>query len=318
MPNSTNPSDYCTLGTCPLSEAHVNYVPSLPGNAFFLALFAVLLAAQVVLVIRYRTWGYFAGLFGGLVLEVIGYAGRLQMHSNPFRFNPFLEYLVCLTIAPAFLSGSIYICLGRIVTIYGENISRLQPKTYTIVFVTCDLVSLILQAAGGAITSMAKSNQNGLAQNGINIMIAGLSFQVASLALFMGLCLDFAWEVRKNHHDLNPNIRIREVRESVLWKAFLVGLALATLTIFVRSAFRVAELQGGFHSALANNQVMFMILEGAMIAIATICMTVLHPGLCFNGLWDATKWTFRRSRKGEQDTVEMGDNRKASPSPTLA
>lgn len=68
-----------------------------------------------------------------------------------------------------------------------------------------------------------------------------------------------------------------------------IGLALATITIFVRSVFRVAELKGGFHSSLANNQVLFMILEGAMIGIATLCLTVFHPGICFGGQWGEAK-----------------------------
>lgn len=136
-------------------------------------------------------------------------------HSN--------RYLICLTIGPAFLSASIYICLGRIVTIYGESVSRLRPRTYTIVFVTCDLVSLIMQAVGGAITSIADSDQYDLAQAGINIMIAGLASQVASLALFTALCLDFAWKVFKNPNDLNPDNSMRKLRQSPRWKAFLAG-----------------------------------------------------------------------------------------------
>jgi hypothetical protein len=92
MSNSTeHSSQYCTLDTCPITEAYVYYVPSLAGNAIFVAIFALLLVAQIVLGIRYRTWAYLAGLSGGLVLEVIGYAGRIQMHYNPFRFDPYLE-----------------------------------------------------------------------------------------------------------------------------------------------------------------------------------------------------------------------------------
>jgi hypothetical protein len=194
------------------------------------------------------------------------------------------------------------------------------------------LVSLILQAAGGAITSIADADQYDLAQDGINIMIVGLASQVASLALFMVLCLDFAWKVIKNPQDLNPDTRMRELRQSLRWKAFLagkdyhsqstgliarridyvlLGLALATLTIFVRSVFRVAELNEGFHSSLANNQVLFMILEGAMIAIAVICMTILHPGFCFDGLWDQTKWSFRRSRDCEMQLIEVSAEHEA-------
>lgn len=73
----------------------------------------------------------------------------------------------------------------------------------------------------------------------------------------------------------------------------------------MRSVFRVAELKEGFHSSIANNQVMFMVLEGAMIAIAVICMTALHPGFCFDGLWDQTKWSFRRSRDSEMQLMDI-------------
>ncbi len=65
----------------------------------------------------------------------------------------------------------------------------------------------------------------------------------------------------------------------------VVALALASLTIFIRSCFRVAELQGGFGGKLANQEVTFMILEGGMICIASISLTVLHPGLVFGRYW---------------------------------
>jgi hypothetical protein len=81
------------------------------------------------------------------------------------------------------------------------------------------------------------------------------------------------------------------------------SLALATVAIFVRSVSRVAELKGGFHSSLANNEVLFMILEGAMISIAILCLTILHPGVCFLGQWNETKWKFRRSIDSEMELI---------------
>ncbi|GFF26712.1 sphingoid long-chain base transporter RSB1 [Aspergillus udagawae] len=286
--NTTNPSDYCTLGTCPLSLANFDYVPNLAGNVLYLALFGTMLVANLGLGIYYRTWGYLVGMIGGLALEVIGYVGRIQLHYNPFPFDPFLEYLICLTIGPAFLSAAIYICLGHIVVVYGEDISRLKPRTYTIIFVICDFLSLVLQAAGGAITSTAGHDQQNLRQTGINIMIAGLASQVASLGVFLCLCADFAWRVYKNPDKLNESMY--HIRKTLKWKAFLTGLTVATLAIFVRSIFRVAELREGFNGPLANDEVTFMILEGAMMVIATLCLTVLHPGYCFGGYWDQTSW----------------------------
>ena len=88
-----NNTDFCTLSTCPLSLANQDYVPTLAGNALYAAIFGILLLIQLFFSLRYRTWGYLVGMFGGLLLEVLGYIGRVQMHSNPFTQGPFLLYV---------------------------------------------------------------------------------------------------------------------------------------------------------------------------------------------------------------------------------
>lgn len=39
--------------------------------------------------------------------------------------------IVCLTIAPAFMAGGIYLCLRRIVYAFGPENSRIRPESYT-------------------------------------------------------------------------------------------------------------------------------------------------------------------------------------------
>ena len=53
---------------------------------------------QLGLGIRYRTWGFLGGMFGGLVLEIVGYISRIQLHFNPFAKNPFLMYVNSLNL----------------------------------------------------------------------------------------------------------------------------------------------------------------------------------------------------------------------------
>ena len=93
--NSTYVMDpeLCTLSTCPLSLANQDYVPTLAGNTLYATIFGILLLVQLVFGIRYKTWGYLVGMIGGLLLEVLGYIGRIQMHSNPFTQGPFLLYV---------------------------------------------------------------------------------------------------------------------------------------------------------------------------------------------------------------------------------
>ncbi|MCJ1337747.1 hypothetical protein MMC09_003030 [Bachmanniomyces sp. S44760] len=263
----------CTLKTCPLELANLDYDPSLGGNLVFLIIFSVLLVVQLGLGIAYRTWGFMVATAMGLVLEVIGYVARVQMHYNPFTANPFLMYIICLTIAPVFLSAAIYICLARIIVIYGEDIARFTTKAYTVTFMCCDFFSLILQAAGGAITDTADSGSP-FQQTGINIMIAGLAFQVVSLFVFICLASDYFLSVLRHHASTTAILPCSRS----LWLAFITSLALATMTIFIRSCFRVAELKGGFDSGLANNQSLFIGLESTMVTIACIALTVFHPG----------------------------------------
>lgn len=323
-------SQQCTLETCPLSYAHISYLPNLGGNSFYVAVFAFFIPVQLIMGFWTRTWGFVIGITCGLILEVLGYIARIKMRDNPFidrwftmyvrNFSsrtPFFlntltglifRYMVCLTIAPAFISAAIYVSLARIIGVYTTSASRIRQRTYSLIFVACDVVSLLLQAAGGAITT---SNDNSTVQSGINIMIAGLASQVASLTLYLAVCVDFGGRIYRsqshgnyyfqralkhgspqdalenlNRNELTLDPQFARLRASKIWRAFLVSQGLATICIYIRSIFRVAELSGGFNGYLANNEVTFMVLEGAMISIAAICLSIFgHPGVGFQGQW---------------------------------
>ncbi|KAH6722146.1 RTA1 like protein-domain-containing protein [Leptodontidium sp. MPI-SDFR-AT-0119] len=298
--------DLCTLETCDLSMASFLYIPTLPGNALFAAIFGVYIVAQLFLGIKHKTWGYMIAMVMGLVLEIIGYVGRIMLHNDPFSNDNFLMYLVTLTIAPAFLSASIYLCLARIVNVYGENLSRFKPRTYTLFFVTCDIICLVLQALGGGIA--ASSDTQSSNDLGRNIMLAGLVLQVVSLTFFAIAAGEFGFRVWKGRGQWNE--RYISIVSTRLFKTFLVGLAVATVAIFIRSAYRIAELSGGFNSHLfTDDEVTFMILEGVMIIIACFCLTAFHPAVSFQGVWHETNFVFRTSKNKTEKMMynETGD-----------
>ena len=219
----TSPDESCTLATCPLEFSYSAYQPTFLGNLVYAIVFAICLVAHLVYGARHRTWGFTIAFVCGLILEICGYVGRMLMHYNPFKEANFMLYLVPITIAPAFLTAGIYLCLARIVVLYsterGVDVSRLRPGTYTLVFVVCDFISLLLQAAGGAIASMADTKS--LEDTGINIMIAGLAFQVASMTLFIGLAGEVGWRIRTAGKLEKGGDG--EVSGSVLFKRFLIG-----------------------------------------------------------------------------------------------
>jgi hypothetical protein len=136
-------------------------------------------------------------------------------------------------------------------------------------------------------------------------MIGGLSFQVASLFVFMLACADYALRLWRSPDSWN--MTYADLYTSKLFKGFLFSLGVATFTIFVRSCFRVAELSGGFNGALANSEITFMVLEGAMIAIASLCLTTFHPGVCFKGIWAQCNFKMRVGKAGKGDSGDESD-----------
>jgi hypothetical protein len=225
-----------------------------------------------------------------------------MLHNSPFDNNYFLMYLVTLTIAPALLTAAIYLCLSRIVIVYGPHLSRFAPRTYTLVFCTCDIISLVLQALGGGIASTADTVSS--SDLGKNIMLAGLGFQVFSLILFALAAGEFALRVHQNKGGRNP--RYEELVSSKLFKSFLFGLVVAGVTIFVRSVYRCIELSGGFNGTLfVSDEALFMVLEGVMIVLATTCLTVLHPAVAFRGAWGEANFRFRKSRGAGEEGFKM-------------
>ncbi|OBT62473.1 hypothetical protein VE03_07988 [Pseudogymnoascus sp. 23342-1-I1] len=272
----------------------MDYVPTLAGNAAYAAAFGLLLVAQLGLGIKYKTWGFMVGMICGLMIEIVGYGGRIMLHNNPFDFNNFVIYLVCLTISPAFLAGALYLCLSRIVIIYGQHISRFSPRTYAITFMTSDFISLVLQGAGGGLAATAMTKSEG--DTGKAIMVAGVVFQVVSLLTFMGLWLEFILRLhRTNESDRDE--RFAQLRATKKFTWFQYALGTAVVLVFIRSVYRIAELQQGFDGPIANDELSFMILEGPMIFLAVLAMTVLHPGIGSGDNWSSAAWSLKQSRK---------------------
>jgi hypothetical protein len=141
-----------------------------------------------------------------------------------------------------------------------------------------------LQAAGGGIASVKTHNDED-PKVGNNIMIAGLSVQVVTLLTFILFALDFAvrtsLRIRKLGSQSALDPRHGSLRNSWVFKSFIIALTLSTLCIFTRCVYRVAELSEGWSGHLMKVQNYFIGLEGGIIVGAVYLLNLFHPGLCF-------------------------------------
>ena len=60
-----------------------------------LVLFSAALVAHGVQGTYYRAWGTLIAMSWGCICEVLGYAGRLMLHNNPFNLDGLVEVVFC-------------------------------------------------------------------------------------------------------------------------------------------------------------------------------------------------------------------------------
>lgn len=284
-----------------------NY-PSFGGNIALVVVFSIFLTFHVISGVFYHQWWFLFCWTCGLALEILGYAGRIWSSQNIMSFDAFVMQLVCLTLGPCFLMAGIYYVIAQLTLIYGQKFSVLRPMQYSFLFIIGDLISIILQAAGGGVAAGSLSQYEST-EDGSHIMVAGLAFQVFTIAAFQIFWYIFFFRVYrsyKKHGDSEFNPHFTHIRERKFLVPFIFGISFAVVLIFVRSIYRLIELAEGWSSNLATKEIYFMILEALMVSLASCVLTFLTPGLAYGRnshlyIDKSLKATFGKHYKNNKD-----------------
>ncbi|CAI6099823.1 unnamed protein product [Clonostachys chloroleuca] len=271
LPNgliSFGPDANCTLELCPVEWSVYTYRPSLVANIALPIIFGILGLIHTYLGFRWKSWGFMVGMQLGSVSAIIGYGGRIMMYNDPFSFAAFIMQTLCLTIAPVFYTASIYVTLSKTVIFFDPSLSRFKPKLFYWIFLPLDILCLILQSAGGALSSILDDPDIG-----VGVSLAGLVLQVVVLFFFGVAFTDYMVRYWMTGRASSFDWRI---------KAFLSGLAIAVILILARSAYRVAELRDGYHGEMMKHEIPFIVLEGVLIVLSGAALLFSHPGFVFS------------------------------------
>ncbi|KIX05063.1 uncharacterized protein Z518_05935 [Rhinocladiella mackenziei CBS 650.93] len=269
---------------CPVEHSIYGYYPSIGANCFFVAFFAMCGALQLYAGIRYKTWTYLIAMFLACVDQSLGYIGRVILHQNPFNRVGFQIQICCLILGPAFNSAAIYLVLKHITLCFGPEYSRIRPNWYTWIFISGDLVSLVIQAFGGALAATANDNLD-RQKLGDDLMMAGIAFQVVTLLFFAGAASWYVIRRRRAHQPYTTEAT--HFLRSRKFRLFVIGFTLAFAAIFIRCVYRIVEMAGGWRNPVMQNEGAFIALDGCMVSFATLVQTLLHPGFCFPRLSSA-------------------------------
>lgn len=230
-----------------------------------MAFFALTFALHVFQIARTKAW-YFSSVPVALLLEVVGYIARsLSAKISPYNILFFILNYFFIVTAPVLISAGIYAVLSVLITRTGRQYSPLPPKWVLGIFITCDTIATIAQIAGAALIGVAESKRND-PTTANNILLAGLSFQVFAFLIFIVLAGLFIYRAR--------DVVFMEKGR----KIFIGALTTATLAVYLRTCFRLAETAQGLGMELSTHEAYFIGLEFVPIAVAVGLLGVWHPG----------------------------------------
>ncbi|PGH03779.1 hypothetical protein AJ80_08649 [Polytolypa hystricis UAMH7299] len=267
--------------SCPVEATTYGYYPNLAGNIIFVVVFGVAALFQLGFGIFFKTWTFMIALAMASLLEMAGYVGRIIMNSNPWHDGAFKLQIVAIVLGPTLVAAAIYLTLKHLVLFIGEEHSRIRPHLYTWIFISCDVGSLVLQAAGGGVAAAAGRKDPKMLEAGNNIIITGIAFQVFTMSMCGLLGLDFFIRAFRNGAFSTTSATTEKTRSWRAFKWFCAAEGLAYTTVLIRCIYRIPEMAGGWGNKLMQNEKEFLILDATMIAIACISLSVFHPGIWF-------------------------------------
>ena len=212
-------------------------------------------------------------LLVGTYAEVVGYGARIKGHWDPGNFPVFLIMDVCIILAPIAFAAANYVIFGRLLRLVSANIpdrrfSFLPINRITTIFVTSDIISFLVQAAGAGLLLSRDSNGNPnlkMQKTGDDILIGGLCINLISFCFFSTVIIFFNISIRHVSSE-KTKIMVPQDRKYGFYP-LLIAIYCSVFLIIVRSIYRIIEFQGGYNTPVSNNEVLFYIFDAAAMTV---------------------------------------------------
>ncbi|KAF9882396.1 hypothetical protein CkaCkLH20_00432 [Colletotrichum karsti] len=273
--------DCAVNNTCPFDGGFLNYEPSVAGSAILLAAFALLVPLTFYQGYRFKTPLFASTLATGILLEVLGFAGRLRLKGHLASETSFSLWLLGTVLGPTLISAALCQVLPHIVALYGLGIGFTRPRVAGLFLVFALLLVVALEIAG---VVAAVFGLGGVQTT--TILLAGLGIQIAALFLFVGLYLWFTHKI--------PDPKHIAVYQAPRFRHFVKVMPTLAVVLVAHTIYRIVEYREGLGSSLAQTEVASLIISGALPLLVCIILCIYHPGAAFGRAWGLTSPGFRR------------------------
>ncbi|KAL4812459.1 RTA1 like protein [Aspergillus spinulosporus] len=252
------------------------YRPSLVAAAIFAALFFVTTAVHLYQRVKSRARFLTPFIVGG-VFQIIGYCARGAAHFYQTSTTTYAIQTLLLLLAPTLYAASIYMILARIIIFVKAQHHSLVPVNWlTKVFVSGDILSFVLQGAGGGIMSSGSSSKLKLGQW---VIIVGLCVQLVFFSAF--LIASIAFHLRISRAPTTESDRTMDRTKSWPndWRGLLFACYFVSVLILVRSVYRVVEFAQGNSGYVISHEAFLYVLDAFMMLLVMMTFNLFHPSI---------------------------------------
>ncbi|CAE6497662.1 unnamed protein product [Rhizoctonia solani] len=262
-------------------------IPAIIAGALYVAI------AIICLLWAFKRWArYMLTVMIGGICYAAGLFLRIPYRTNQEQLGFYIVMNMLTVLSPCAFIATAYMLLGRLALhLDADEFLLIKAKTITKLFLTSDIVTLLIQAAGGSMATNVS-----IANIGSKIFLVGLIIQLISFCGYMVVFAVFLYRMKVNRPEECALPR-NSAEFFSRWTALAGSLVVSCIGILIRSVFRTIENAQGFTGYLATHEVYFYVLDTLPLFIAILMFVVTWPPL----------YLTRYGRAASSDTaVEMG------------
>ncbi len=248
---------------------HFQYNPSVPAAIVALIIW-VTISTVATLRIHKSHLKYFIIFAVGAVGELIGYIARVYGTQNTNNFGAFLVNELFLVISPLCFMCADYLVYAKLVRHFGEEYSFIPTKFTAPVFVTCDVISVLMQGGGAGL--LVSKNLHTI-QIGQIILLTGLGFGLASFTVFMVIVTIFLRRVNRSQTDNAARV----MTLSKNWKQIMIPMYISIACIVIRTIYRLVEFSFGWTGPVNATEWYLYVFDTIFMVIATTIYLIFWP-----------------------------------------
>ncbi|KAH7909729.1 RTA1 like protein-domain-containing protein [Hygrophoropsis aurantiaca] len=225
----------------------LKYIASnaLTGTAFSLVLIVAFIHSYYI--IRYGAIWMIVMVIGEYSY-VTGFGFRFALHYHPDSSSIYIAEYLLIVLSPCMFIAANYMLLGRLARhLQCTHLIALPSRKLTIIFVSSDVSTFLIQAAGGVLNV---SQNASTAMTGSRIFFAGLILQLVSFLSFSLITGWFIYQVHRKETAVWTQDEHRIWYRD--WRSLAGALSVSCITILIRSGYRIAEIDQGLKNDAAG------------------------------------------------------------------